>query len=257
MCRWSAYLGAPIFMSDVITSPSHSLVEQASAASKSVTSINADGFGVAWYDQRPEPGLYRDVLPAWSDDNLASLTFQVRAGVFMAHVRASTGTATSRNNCHPFVSGKWTFMQNGQVGQFSQFRKAADMCIDDDLYAERKGATDSEALFLLALGMGLNDDPRTGLERATAALIKMGRDRGFDPVVRMTIALSDGETMYAVRYACDPNAPSLFYRWNAAAGGWSIVSEPYDQDAKWHQVPQGSFCTFKGQDHHIEPFVPQ
>ena len=31
------------------------------------TAVNADGFGLAWYGERPEPGLYRDVMPAWSD----------------------------------------------------------------------------------------------------------------------------------------------------------------------------------------------
>ena len=77
----------------------------------------------------PEPGLFRDVLPAWSDPNLKSLTAQVQSHLFLAHVRASTGTATSRNNCHPFVHGRWSFMHNGQVGGYDAFRRDADMMI--------------------------------------------------------------------------------------------------------------------------------
>ncbi|WP_299042016.1 class II glutamine amidotransferase [uncultured Tateyamaria sp.] len=257
MCRWSAYLGDPIFMADVISCPCHSLIEQASAASQSKTSINADGFGVAWYDQRPEPGLFRDVFPAWSDANLASLTSQVRAPLFMAHVRASTETATSRNNCHPFASGNWSFMHNGQIGDFGQFRKSADMHIADALYPERRGATDSEALFLVALSLGLADDPRGGLERATATLVDAGRARGFDPLVRMTVAMTDGKRLFAARYASDPFAPSLYYRWSDETNGWSVVSEPYDQDAKWHEVPPGSFVTFEGRTRTILPFAPR
>ncbi|TIV85590.1 MAG: class II glutamine amidotransferase, partial [Mesorhizobium sp.] len=103
MCRWAAYLGNAIFLEDVIAAPSHSLVIQSRQAREAKSPTNADGFGVAWYGDRPEPGLYRDILPAWSDANLKSLGRQIKSGLFLAHVRASTGGATSRMNCHPFV----------------------------------------------------------------------------------------------------------------------------------------------------------
>ena len=176
MCRWAAYRGEPIFLSEIVTDPSHSLIAQSHAATHCHTPTNADGFGVAWYDHRPEPGLYRDVYPAWSDPNLRSLAAQVRSGLFMAHVRASTGTATSRNNCHPFVCGRWSFMHNGQIGGFEQFRKDADMMIPDALYSSRKGATDSEALFLVAMGFGLDEAFRPGCELTNGvALPAVGR----------------------------------------------------------------------------------
>lgn len=122
MCRWAAYLGAPIFMEEVVVQPGHSLIQQSQEAEEAKTAINADGFGVAWYDHRPEPGLYRDVLPAWSDPNLRAIAHQVKSRLFLAHVRASTGSATSRNNCHPFAHKQWSFMHNGQIGGFEQFR---------------------------------------------------------------------------------------------------------------------------------------
>ena len=132
---------------------------QSRAAEECKTSINADGFGVAWYHARPEPGLYRDVFPAWSDPNLKALCAQVKSHAFIAHVRASTGTAISRNNCHPFTFGRYSFVHNGQVGGYDSFRKTADMMIEESYYPHRKGATDSEALFLIALGEGLEADP--------------------------------------------------------------------------------------------------
>ena len=257
MCRWAAWQGAPLFLSEIITAPAHSLIHQARDASECKTAINADGFGLAWYDRRPEPGLYRDVYPAWSDPNLRSLADQVQARLFMAHVRASTGTATSRNNCHPFVQGRWSFMHNGQVGGFERFRKAADMMIPADLYPTRKGATDSEALFLIACGMGIEDDPKAALERAVSTLEAHSALHGTSPHMRMAAALSDGETLYAVRYASDAHAPSLYYRWNAVSSGWSVVSEPYETAGSgWQKVPKGSFCTFKGKDVTITPFAP-
>lgn len=133
MCRWVAGQGEPLFLSEILTAPDHSLIHQSREASKCKAAINADGLGLAWYDQRKVPGLYRDVHPAWSDTNLRALAEQVRARLFLAHVRASTGTATSRNNCHPFVCENWSFMHNGQVGGFEQFRKDADMMIPDNL----------------------------------------------------------------------------------------------------------------------------
>ncbi len=60
-----------------------------------------------------------EIRPAWSDENLTSFCAQVRSPLFFAHVRASTGTPTTRANCHPFAHGRFLFMHNGQVGGFS------------------------------------------------------------------------------------------------------------------------------------------
>lgn len=257
MCRWAAWHGKPLFLSEILTSPDHSLIHQARDASECKTAINADGFGLAWYDKRPAPGLYRDVYPAWSDTNLRSLAEQVQARLFMGHVRASTGTATSRNNCHPFVQGRWSFMHNGQVGGFESFRKSADMMIDDAYYAHRKGATDSEAIFLVACGLGLDHNPKRAMEEAVARFEETSRRIGTTPHMRMAAAFSDGDTLYAVRYASDALAPSLYYQWNEAWEGWSVVSEPYETAGLgWTEVPKGSFCRFSSEGVEIEPFSP-
>ena len=118
MCRWAAYVGQPVFLSDIIANPVHCLIDQSRNAEECKTNLNADGFGVAWYGHRPEPGLYRDVHPAWSDPNLRALSEHVKSALFLAHVRASTGSAISRNNCHPFAVDRWSFMHNGQIGGF-------------------------------------------------------------------------------------------------------------------------------------------
>ena len=133
MCRWAGYIGAPIYLSDFLSAPEHSLVEQSRAADDGEASLNGDGFGIAWYGNRTEPGLYKDVHPVWSDVNLRSVANQVQSHLFLAHVRASTGTAISRNNSHPFVVDNWSFMHNGLIGGFEQVRKKADMLIPDAL----------------------------------------------------------------------------------------------------------------------------
>ncbi|MDZ7904811.1 MAG: class II glutamine amidotransferase [Cypionkella sp.] len=258
MCRWAAYIGAPIFLDEIIARPENSLIHQSLDARQGHTPVNADGFGVAWYAHKPEPGLFRDVMPAWADANLGSLTQHVRARLFLAHVRAATGTATSRNNCHPFVHGIWSFMHNGQVGGFAQMRRDADMLIPDALYAARRGATDSEALFLVALAAGLQENPRAALEIAAAKFTKLAQQKGTLPQLRLTAALSDGQRLYAVRYASDDAAPSLFYRWSDRLGGYAVVSEPLDMSEQgWQEVTSGSFCVFEGDRVTITPFTPQ
>ena len=257
MCRWAAYSGRPIFLEEIVSLPSHSLVRQSHGATECHSAINADGFGLAWYGERPEPGLYRDIMPAWSDPNLRSVTEQVRSHLFLAHVRASTGTATSRNNCHPFTVGRWSFMHNGQIGGFEALRRDADMMIPEWLYPHRKGATDSEALFLIALGEGLEADAKGALERATARLESLSRSKGAAPHVRMTAAFSDGKRLYAVRYATDDIAPTLYHRWSEMRGGRAVVSEPLEAGECWDAVPPASFCTFEGAKVTIEPFAPR
>jgi predicted glutamine amidotransferase len=257
MCRWAAYIGKPIFLEEIISRPGHSLIHQSHCATQCHTAINADGFGVAWYGEREEPGLYRDVLPAWSDPNLKSLTAQVKSALFLAHVRASTGTATSRNNCHPFTYGRWSFMHNGQIGGYDHFRRAADMMIPEELYACRKGATDSEALFLIAVAEGLDDDPLGAMERAAARLIRLAREKGEAPHLRMTAALSDGQRLYAIRYSTDDRAPTLYHRWSDTRGGRAIVSEPLESgEGGWDEVPPFSFCVFDAEGVDIRPFHP-
>ncbi|WP_306112873.1 MULTISPECIES: class II glutamine amidotransferase [unclassified Roseovarius] len=245
MCRWAAWIGQPIFLEEIISRPDHSLIVQSRQADECKTATNADGFGIAWYDHRTEPGLYRDVYPAWSDPNLAAVARQVKSRLFLAHVRASTGSAISRNNCHPFAVGRWSFMHNGQVGGFEAVRKQVDMAIPDALYPDRKGASDSEAIFLTALGLGLDTRPVAAMEEAVAQIQLLSEDRGTAPHMRLSAAYSDGASLYAVRYASDTRAPSLYYRYCRQLRGYMVVSEPLMTGGSgWEEVPQGSICTF-------------
>src|SRR5690606_22183456 len=256
MCRWAAYVGAPIFLEEIVCRPGHSLIHQSHGATESKTAINADGFGIAWYGERDEPGLFRDILPAWSDPHLRSITAQVRARLSLAHVRASTGTAPSRNNCHPFVVGRWSFMHNGQIGGFDVLRREVDMMIPDDLYPQRRGATDSEALFLVALSLGMADDPKGAFERAVGRLEALSRRKGAAPHVRLSAAMSDGRALYACRYATDDHAPTLYHRWSDRHGGRAVVSEPLELGECWEAVPPGTFCTFEDDRVTTQVFAP-
>lgn len=257
MCRWAAYLGEPVFLEDIVTSPCHSLIAQSHHALEAKTATNGDGFGIAWYGDRLEPGRYRDVLPAWSDCNLKSLCSQIRSGLFLAHVRAATGGATSRDNCHPFVSGKWSFMHNGQIGSFQHIRRRLTDSLPDELYAQMHGTTDSELIFLLMLAEGLQDDPHGATSRAVARVIEAADRAGVDPALKLTAAFSDGERLYAVRFSTMSHAPTLYTGTFRGDVGRCIVSEPFDRDGReWHAVPPGSIITATRHGVSVADFAP-
>ncbi|WP_054311920.1 class II glutamine amidotransferase [Mesorhizobium sp. 1M-11] len=254
MCRWAAYLGEEVFLEDIVSAPCHSLIAQSHCAQEAKSPTNGDGFGLAWYGGRTEPGLYRDILPAWSDPNLKSLCRQIRAGLFLAHVRASTGGATSRANCHPFVSGRWSFMHNGQIGGFDRIRRALEAALPDALYDQIEGTTDSELFFFLMIDQGLDTDPQGALERATKRVLEAAHRASVDPVLKLTAAFSNGETVHAVRYSTDGHAPTLYTA--AFHGGRCIVSEPFDREgAAWQAIPSASFVTMTKAGIVIRPFM--
>ena len=213
MCRFLAYSGEPVLLSDLVCAPTHSLVHQSLHADEGKTETNGDGFGIGWYGERAEPGVYRDISPAWSDENLVNLCGQVRAKTFFAHVRASTGTATARANCHPFAHGPHLFMHNGQIGGYHRIKRRLEALIPDAFYDGRRGSTDSEAIFLLALANGLADDPVGAMAQTLATVRDLMQAAGIGEPLRFTALLTDGETLTAYRWGLRrPSAEPVFSR---------------------------------------------
>ncbi|MGE6742231.1 class II glutamine amidotransferase [Allorhizobium pseudoryzae] len=241
MCRWAAYRGNPLYLEELVSSPAHSLIEQSHCASRAKTATNGDGFGIAWYGDHPEPGRYRDILPAWSDCNLRSLARQIRSPLFLAHVRAATNGSTRRDNCHPFVHGRWSFMHNGQIAGFEKIRRKMEAYLSDDLFHARSGTTDSEMLFLLAQEFGMANDPLGAVSRAIGVIEQLAAEHEVSTLVRFTAAFSDGRSLYAIRYATDHRPPTLYAAPMGGYGGYCLVSEPLNDDVDaWTEVPDGS-----------------
>ncbi len=238
MCRWIAYRGETTALEHYVTEPSHSLISQSIAALESTAGTNGDGFGLGWYGTHPEPGLYREVRPAWSDENLRYLCRHLQSHLFFAHVRAATGTPITRPNCHPFACGQWMFMHNGFVGNWSCLRRQVEGLIRDELYPARIGTTDSEAIFLAILGAGI-EHPVAAAETVFARLTAFVNETTPPDRLRVTAALSNGRDLYAFRYAVNDRANTLYYR--ESDRGIVIVSEPLDRDHKnWIAVPENS-----------------
>ncbi len=237
MCRWLAYSGRAIYLEQLIENPRNSLIKQSLNASESKTTINGDGFGVGWYGDKPVPGLYREVLPAWADQNLLSLCKQISSTKFFAHVRASTGAFTSRANCHPFSVDNWMFMHNGQIAEYEKIRRQIEALIPDHYYAYREGTTDSEALFLALFGLGVKEDSIGAVSQLCQIVNDLMIEHNIKGAFRFTATLSNGDETYAFRYSSDELAPSLYYRSTTDGVGVVIASEPLDiTGERWTQV---------------------
>ena len=256
MCRFLAYRGDPLLLEELVAAPAHSLIHQSMHATEAKTETNGDGFGIGWYGERANPGLYREVHPAWSDENLRSICAQVRAGLFFAHVRAATGTATTRANCHPFSTGRWLFMHNGQIGGWHTVRRKVEAMIPDALYHSRHGSTDSEAILLAAMANGLEEDPPLAISRTLTAIWSLMLGAGVREPLRFTAALSDGDSIWAFRWSSDKRPPTLY--WREDESGLIVVSEPIDDEkANWLAVaPSSCLIAERGQPVRIMALPP-
>jgi predicted glutamine amidotransferase len=274
VCRWLGYSGNPIRPDWLLYRAGHALIDQSLAAREMENPINGDGFGMGWYGTAPLPGIYRSVTPAWSDANLRELCSQLQTPLFLAHLRASTGTAVQQSNCHPFRHGRWIFVHNGFIGGHERLRRELLFQVDPSLFGEIQGTTDSELLFYLALTFGLQDDPLPALERTAGLIESLGRRERITCPLQMTIGLSDGERLIAVRYASVEPTNTLYissrvddlkemYPLNPqvqalSAEARAVVSEPLEAlPGTWHEVPPGTALIVQpGADDEV-PFRPQ
>lgn len=247
MCRLIAYLGDPIYLDQLVCSPQHSLLRQSLHAEEAKAVTNGDGFGIGWYGEREEPGVYREVMPAWSDENLRALCGTVQSRLFFAHVRAATGTSIARQNCHPFKHGRWMFMHNGQIGGYAKVRRQLEARLPDTLYAARKGATDSELLFLLALArIEAGETPDQAMPTVLDDTLALMRQAGVTEPLRFAAALADGEQVFAFRFSSDARPPTLYVR--ESENGSMVASEPLDgNQGQWQAVPPNSWVRMSRQ----------
>ncbi len=273
MCRWMAYSGEPILVEDLLFRPVHSLIDQSLHSRLGATTTNGDGFGIGWYGEGPRPAVFKDVEPAWNDRNLREIAAQVRTSLFFAHVRASTGTAVQRSNCHPFRHGHWLWMHNGSLRDFQTTRRDLMTAVDPALFTDIEGSTDSETLFFLALTFGLVHDPFGAVARAVGFVEDVSRAYGIEAPVQMTVATTDGESMWFFRYSTEHRTRSLFYSNDVAKvralhpeveavrrlgeEARFVVSEPLrDLPGAWNEVPESSAGVVRAGHDETRPFHP-
>jgi predicted glutamine amidotransferase len=273
MCRWLAYSGSPVLLEELLYKPQHSLVVQSLHSRLGAETTNGDGFGVGWYGRAELPGLYRSTEPAWSDRNLRELAGHITSPLVFAHIRASIGSPVQQTNCHPFRHDGWLWMHNGYLDGFLAMKRDLAFAVDADLFPAIEGSTDSELFFHLALTFGLTDDPPAAVARAVGFIEETAKRHGVAFPVQMTVATTDGQTVWAFRYSSEGRSRSLFhstdistlrqqYPDNPVLHDLSddtrlVVSEPLgDLRGAWREVPEATCVTVGGGTEELSAFHP-
>ena len=236
MCRFVAYLGPPVTLEALLLAPEHSLLHQAwEPRHQHRGTVNADGFGVGWYDRsrRPEPARYRSARPMWADPSFASLAGLVASEAVLGAVRSATPPLpVEETGAPPFTAGPWLFAHNGAVDGFregvgARLRRA----VSERREGVIAGASDAEVLFALALD---RLDGGATLSEALAGVVEQVLSTA---TARLNLVLLDGQALAAT--AC---GASLFVLADAglAEGGVVVASEPFDDTPAWSRVPDGS-----------------
>jgi len=273
MCRWLAYTGSPVVLTEVLYTPVHSLIDQSLHSRLGAETTNGDGFGIGWYDTGPVPGVFRSIEPAWNDRNLRELSSHIKSRLVFAHIRASTGSPVQQTNCHPFRHDNWLFMHNGYIDGLHEIKRDLMLAVDPSLYAEIEGTTDTELMFYLALTFGLKDDPPQAVARTVGLVESTGREHGVEFPFQGTIATTDGECIWAFRYSSQGDSRSLFYSTDLATlrelypenellrdlddESRLVVSEPLgDLPGAWNEVPESSYGVIQPGQDEMHPFTP-
>jgi glutamine amidotransferase len=269
-----AWSGQPVLMEELLFNTKHGLVDQSLHSRMGAETTNGDGFGVGWYGAGEGPALYHSVAPAWGDTNLHELAAHVESPLFLAHVRATSGTAVQQTNCHPFRHGRWLFVHNGVVAGFHEMRRDLVLAVEPSLFADFQGSTDSEVIFRLALTFGLEEDPVGAIERAIGFVEESARRHGVENAVQGSMGLSDGTGLGAFRYSTEGRSRTLFASTEAESirqlhpenprlqrlhpEDRLVVSELFsDLPGLWSEIPEASVLIVRPGTDELLPFRPR
>jgi glutamine amidotransferase len=261
-----------VLLKEALYSRAHSLIDQSLHSRLGAEATNGDGFGIGWYDDEPEPGVFRSIEPAWNDRNLLELAGHVRSGHFFAHIRAAIGSPVQQTNCHPFRHGRWLWMHNGFVDQFATVKRDLVLSVDESLYPQIAGSADSEVLFFLALTFGLQDDPPEAVARTLGLVEACGHKHDVEYPFQGTIATTDGQRMWVFRYSSEGKSRSLFFSTDIATlralypeeqileqlsdDARLVVSEPLgDLPGAWNEVPESAYGIVGAGEDQLLPFA--
>lgn len=227
MCRFVAYLGTPIVLDELLIRPENSLLKQSRHATEMANPLNGDGFGLGWYARsiRDEPGVFRSITPAWSNQNLLYNASLIYSDCIFAHIRAASEGTVSEANCHPFHYQRYLMMHNGGVPDFGKIKRALVDRLDEDIYLWIRGQTDTEHVFALFM-QTVRDHPKAQVcdrldakdladcfQAAFDVIEKLMHERAITKPASFNLMVTDGLGIVGTRYSTDPDTetPTLYY----------------------------------------------
>ncbi|MFI9401357.1 class II glutamine amidotransferase [Nocardia sp. NPDC052316] len=286
MCRHLGYLGPAVSVGEMLTAGTHSLRTQAWAPRdmRGGGTVNADGFGVAWWraaqvegtrnplatsalpgDGAPNSTLiasrYRNAAPIWTDPAVEEVLAQLHSTAVLGSIRSATvGMPIERTACAPFTSGRWAFSHNGAVPNWRPVVTAVSS--DLDMAATQVGATrlfetiqlleaeaptDAATLWVLLRQMLTAMEPGGFVDSPGTALgLLVSGVLRHAPNARLNFLLGDGETLWATTVH---HSLSALITDTVAV----LASEPYDDDPNWQSIPDRSLVIARPGQLTIDP----
>lgn len=212
MCRHLGWLGAPVSVSSLVLDPPQGLRVQSYAPRRQKHGLmNADGWGVGFFSDLPDPTprRWRSPAPLWGDASFDSVAPVLRSHCVVAAVRSATvGMPLEASATAPFTDGQWLLSHNGIVERAVL-----------PLSANAESVCDSAVLAAAIFDRGLDALGDTIIEVGTA-----------DPLARLNIMAANGSRLLATAWG---DTLSVLRR----ADGVVLASEPYDDDPDWEDIP--------------------
>lgn len=210
MCRHLGWLGAPVSVSSLILDQPYGLVTQSYSPRRQKNGlVNADGWGVGFFDAGGQERRWRSAAPLWGDASFASVAPAISSGCVVAAVRsASIGMPIEPSASAPFTDGRWLLSHNGLVDRsVLPLSSAAESVVDSALLA---------ALIF-----------DRGLDALGDTIVEVG---AADPKSRLNIIAANGSRLLGTTWG---DTLSILRR----DDGVVLASEPYDDDPRWEDVP--------------------
>lgn len=238
MCRFVAYAGPKRAARALVFGGTHPLVKQSWAPRELLYgSVNADGYGVGWYDDGRPVRIARPE-PIWYDPDLERLLETVRSALVVASLRNATpGIPLGPGAVAPLVREGHLFVFNGYIQEFGPryLRRFLDT-VPDDLFGTLRSASDTETLFLMALAhVRRGADPGEALE---AVIAEVREAVGHEREAQLNLLLADEERVAATRASSVEETNSLYLARDPslAPGGIVLASEALDDEPAWTPV---------------------
>jgi glutamine amidotransferase len=241
MCRHTAWLGPARPLSSLIFNAEHGLLRQSYAPRmQRFGAVNADGFGVGWYDSvREGPVRYRRAIPIWTDANLPGLADVARSSCLLAAVRSATaGMPIEETATAPFTDGRWMLSHNGQIrweavrqlvaGVDGPVRLGGAGDSGGACRSEREPASES-ACDSAWLASVVFTRLRSGVPLGEALSLVVRQAGDADPTARLNLLVCGGVELAAVAWG-----DTLFAH---LSEGVLVASEPLDDRPGWQAVP--------------------
>lgn len=224
MCRHLGWLGAPVPVSTLVLDPPNGLLVQSySPRRQKHGTINADGWGVGFFDQGVR--RWRSDKPLWGEASFASVAPALRSGCFVAAVRSATvGMPIEPSASAPFSDGTWLLSHNGIVDR--AVLPAA---------ATAESTVDSAVLSAHIF--------ECGMDALGDTVARVGAQ---DPGARLNILAANGTTLLATTWG-----DTLYSR--QRDDGIVLASEPYDDDPSWRDIPDRHLVEVTGTNLTLTP----